>query len=427
MGPCIALLSPVSGCIGGVAGRLEDHAVRRAERRAAVSAGIVPSSEEEASVAVARPAFSIGIEEEYLLVDRESRDLVQDPPDDLMQEATDALGSQVMPEFLRAQIEVGTRPSATLREAAEDLRLLRRTVIDIADRHGVGVIAASTHPFAEWAEQQVTDKERYQLLARDLQQVVRRLVICGMHVHVGIEDPDLRIDLMNQVSYFLPHLLALTTSSPFWHGHRTGLKSYRMSVFYSLPRTGIPQDFSSWGEYQRHVDVLAEAGLIENASKLWWDVRPSARYPTLEMRIADICTRVQDGIAVAALYQSILGMLYHLRRENQRWREYSSMLVSENIWRAQRYGIEEPLVDFGRSELVPYSELLEELIEVVTPAAEELGCLAEVRDTRRIIAEGTSSDRQLAVYDAAVADGADLQEALRAVVDLLIADTREGV
>lgn len=378
-------------------------------------------------MAVPQPAFSVGIEEEYLLVDRETRDLVQDPPPALMEECAEALGSQVMPEFLRAQIEVGTKPSVTLGDAAEDLRRLRRAVIDIADRHGVGVIAASSHPFAEWAEQRVTDEERYQLLARDLQQVVRRLVICGMHVHVGIEDPDLRIDLMNQVSYFLPHLLALTTSSPFWHGHRTGLKSYRMSVFYSLPRTGMPQHFSSWGEYQRHVNVLVTAGLIEDASKLWWDVRPSARYPTLEMRIADICTRVQDGIAVAAIYLSLLGMLYHLRVENQRWREYSQMLVSENIWRAQRYGMDEPLVDFGESELVPYPDLLEEIIALVAPAAEELGCLDQVRDARRILAQGTSADRQLAAYDARIADGGSAEEALCDVVDLLIRDTREGL
>jgi carboxylate-amine ligase len=344
-----------------------------------------------------------------------------------MQECEDALGPQVMSEFLRAQIEVGTTVCETHAEAGEDLRRLRRTVCEIGEAHGMDVIAASTHPFARWAKQQVTPKERYQMLARDLQVVARRLVICGMHVHVGIEDPDLRIDLMNQVEYFLPHLLALTTSSPFWHGRKTGLKSYRMSIFYSMPRTGLPEDFSSWGEYQRHVDMLIRAGLIEDASKLWWDIRPSARYPTLEMRITDVCTRVEDGIVVASMYLSLLGMLYHRRLANQRWRTYADMLVSENIWRAQRYGMGEPLVDFGRGELVAYPDLLEEMIELVAPAAEEFGCLEATRETRRIVAEGTSADRQLAVYEEAIAAGAEEEEALRAVVDLLVRDTRAGL
>ncbi|MCB2223231.1 MAG: carboxylate-amine ligase [Actinobacteria bacterium] len=376
---------------------------------------------------MARPAFTIGIEEEYLLVDPVSRDLVDDPPPGVMAAAAEALGPQVTHEFLRAQIEVGTRVGATLGEAAADLRRLRSTVIEVAEQHGLKVIAASSHPFAEWSQQQITDKERYQLLANDLQQVVRRLVICGMHVHVGIEDPDLRIDLMNQVSYFLPHLLALTTSSPFWHGRRTGLKSYRMSVFRGMPRTGLPPHFGSWGEYRRHVDAVVDAGLIEDASKLWWDIRPSGRYPTLEMRIPDICTRVEDGISVAAIYLSLLGMLFHRRSQNQRWRTYENMLVSENVWRAQRYGFDEPLADFGRGELVPYAELLEEIIDLVSPAAEEFGCLAEVEAARGIVERGTSADRQLAVYDEAIASGSDEHRAVQAVVDLLIEETTTGL
>jgi carboxylate-amine ligase len=344
-----------------------------------------------------------------------------------MQECTDALGPQVTHEFLRAQIEVATKVCRNVTEATEDLHHLRRTVCEIAERYGVRAIAASTHPFAEWSQQRVTEDDRYQMLAKDLQQVVRRLVICGMHVHVGIDDEDLRIDLMNQVSYFLPHLLALTTSSPFWHGHQTGLKSYRMSVFYSLPRTGLPEQFTSWGEYRRHVDVLVGAGIIEDASKLWWDIRPSAKYPTIEMRIADVCTRVKDGVVVASLFLSLLGMLYRRRTENQRWRTYSDMLVSENIWRAQRYGIDEPLVDFGRGRLVPYADLLEEMIELVAEDAEEFGCLDQVADARRILEEGTSADRQVAAYQQAVDAGETEQSALQRVVDLLIADTREGL
>lgn len=378
-------------------------------------------------MAVTRPAFTVGIEEEYLLVDPGTRDLITDPPDTLMAECEEILGGQISPEFLRAQIEVGTRVCDDITSAGEDLRRLRRSVCSVAESHGLAVIAASTHPFANWSDQQVTPKDRYEMLARDLQVVVRRLVICGMHVHVGIEDPDLRIDLMSQVSYFLPHILALSTSSPFWQGHETGLKSYRVSVFRSMPRTGLPEQFATWGEYERHVDVLVRAGLIEDATKLWWDVRPSARYPTLEMRIPDICTRVDDGITVAAVYLSILAMLFRRRSENQRWRTYSDMLVSENVWRAQRYGVEDSLADFGKGELVPYPDLVEEIIELLTEDARELGCLAELERAREITAEGTSADRQLAVFREAMAAGAEEAEAARAVVDELIADTQVGL
>ncbi|MDH3259944.1 MAG: carboxylate-amine ligase [Acidimicrobiia bacterium] len=374
-----------------------------------------------------KPEFTIGIEEEYLLVDRVTRNLVQDPPDSVMKEARQQLDAQVGHEFLRSQIEVGTRICSTVQEAREDLARLRKVVAEVADHHGFALIAASTHPFAEWGDQLTTDNERYHVLAQDLQTVVRRLVICGMHVHVGIGDNDLRIDLMNQISYFVPHLLALSGSSPFWHGRNTGLKSYRMSVFKALPRTGLPEVFSSWSEYRRHVDVLVEAGLIEDATKLWWDVRPSERYPTLEMRISDVCTTIDDGITVAALYLSLLHMLYGTRRLNQRWRTYADMLVEENVWRAQRYGIEGSLMDFGIGELIPYPELIEELIELVHKDADELGCVAEVEHARGIVARGTSADRQIRVHREALEAGADEQEALRAVVDLLMADSVAGL
>jgi carboxylate-amine ligase len=378
-------------------------------------------------VAIPKPDFTIGIEEEYLLVDGETRNLVQDPPDSVMKDAVDRLEGQVGHEFLRSQIEVGTRVCGTIQEARQEVARLRVAVAEVAEQHGLAMIAASTHPFAEWGDQLTTDNERYHILAQDLQTVVRRLVICGMHVHVGIGDDDLRIDLMNQVSYFLPHILALSTSSPFWHGRNTGLKSYRMSVFKALPRTGLPEAFSSWSEYRRHVDVLVEAGLIEDATKLWWDVRPSDRYPTLEMRISDICTSIDDGITVASLYLSLLHMLYRRRRLNQRWRTYADMLVEENIWRAQRYGVEGSLMDFGIGELVPYAELVEELIDLVSKDADELGCLTEVEHAREIVARGTSADRQLSVFRDAVADGSDNETALHAVVDLLIDESVAGL
>jgi carboxylate-amine ligase len=378
-------------------------------------------------VAIRRPAFTIGIEEEYLLIDPETRDLLRDPPDRLMAECEEVLGPQVGHEFLRAQVEVGTKVSATVSDARADLATLRCGLREVVERNGIGFIAASTHPFADWSEQQITEKDRYQMLARDLQVVVRRLVICGMHVHVGVEDPDLRIDLMNQVTYFLPHLLALSTSSPFWHGVETGLKSYRMSVFYSLPRTGPPEHFSSWGEYQRHVAALVDAGLIPDATRLWWDIRPSSRYPTIEMRIADISTRLDDGITVAAVFLSLLGMLFRRRLENQRWRTYANMLVRENTWRAQRYGIEGSLADFGKGILVPFPDLIEEVIDLVREDAIEFGCLAEVDRARDLVRDGTSADRQIAVYRTALEAGASEKEALDAVVDHLVVDTMYGL
>lgn len=377
---------------------------------------------------IREPSFTIGIEEEYLLVSRESRDLAPDPPPEMVEECGRELDAgAVSPEFLRAQIEVGTRVCATVGEARAALGDLRRRVAEVSGRYGLAPLAASTHPFAQWDGLKHTDKERYSVLAQDLQAVVRRLVICGMHVHVGIEDPELRIDLLNQASYFLPHLLALSTSSPFWRGVDTGLKSYRISVFKELPRTGLPQKFESWGEYQRHVDVLVGAGLLEDASKLWWDIRPSCRFPTLEMRISDVCTRIDDAAAIAALYVCLLRMLWRLRTHNQRWRVYARMLVDENRWRAQRYGIDEGLVDFGRGRVVAYRELLDELLGLVAEDALALGCQRELAQARAILERGTSAHHQVRVHAEALAAGASREEALRAVVDWLMAETVAGV
>ena len=372
------------------------------------------------------PAFTIGIEEEYHLVDRATRDLKSEPPGDLLAECRNRLEG-VSPEFLKSQIEVATPVRDSLADARADLARLRRTVAEVAGGHGLAPIAASTHPFAQWGEQKTSDAERYTLLARDLQAVGRRLVICGMHVHVGIEDAELRIDLMNQIVYFLPHLLALSTSSPFWRGEDTGLKSFRLSVFNGLPRTGMPEVFESHGEYQRLVGRLTEAGLIPDATMLWWDVRPSARFPTLEMRITDVCTHLDDAISIAALYRCLLRMLWRLRKANQRWRLYARMLISENRWRAQRYGVEEGLVDFGKRCIVPYAELLEEMIDLVREDALHFGCLAEVEAARGILARGTSADRQRRTYRQALASGADPGAALRRVVDQLVAETVEAL
>lgn len=378
-------------------------------------------------MAAVRPAFTIGVEEEYLLVDLATRDLVNDPDPAMFTEAMEVLGPQVTPEFLRTQIEIGTRVCETLPEARQQLASLRRTVSDVVSRYGVGIIASSTHPFGLWWEQMPTDKERYKVLAEDLGWVARRLVICGMHVHVAIEDPDLRIDLMNQVRYFLPHLLALSTSSPFWGSRNTGLRSYRTSVFRTMPRTGIPEEFSSWNEYERHIEVLMRAGIIADASKLWWDVRPSARYPTLELRAPDICTRVDDAITVAACYVTFLHMLWRLRTHNQRWRQYAAMLISENVWRASRYGVGGSLMDYGIGELVPFRDLVEEIIERTAEDAAALGCVDEVAHAREIVERGTSAERQIAVYEQAVGAGASADEAARVLVDYLLTDTLYGL
>ena len=373
---------------------------------------------------MAEPSFSVGIEEEYLLVDPATRDLVGDPPAAVLEECQRRHPERFSPEFLRSQIEVGTSKRDTVAEAAAELAGLRRCVIEVAEAEGLAVIAASTHPFAAWDQQRHTPKERYDALAKDLQAVARRLLICGMHVHVGLDDDELRIDLMSQVSYFLPHLLALTTSSPFWKGQPTGLKSYRLSVFDELPRTGLPEAFETWSEYSRHVQVLVDAGLIEDASKIWWDVRPSARFPTLEMRVMDVCTRLDDGVAVAALYVGLLAMLHRLKRDNKRWRRYSRMLIMENRWRAQRYGIDEGLVDFGKGEVIAYPVLLGEILDLIEPAARDLGCWDAALKARDILERGTSAHRQIAAYEAARAAGQDEREATRAVVDLLIEETK---
>ncbi len=370
-----------------------------------------------------QPSFTVGIEEEYLLVDRTSRDLVQEVPSNFMQHCQQRLGDRVSPEFLQCQVEVGTPVCADMAEAREQLKSLRLSVSELAREHDMAMIAASTHPFAIWGQQKRTAKERYEIIERDLQEVVRRLMISGMHVHVGLDDDETRIDLLGQVTYMLPHLLALSTSSPFWQGNPTGLMSYRISVWDEMPRTGVPDSFTSHGEFMRHVDVLVNAGIIEDGTKLWWDVRPSMRYPTLEMRISDLCTRMEDAICIAAIYRCWLHMLYRLRMNNQRWRRYSPMLINENRWRAQRYGIDQGLVDFGRGTIVPYRELLNEILALIGEDASELGCTAEIEHARVILERGTSAHRQVARYEQALADGAERMEALRAVVDLLIEET----
>ncbi len=373
------------------------------------------------------PSFTLGLEEEYLLVDRATRDIVPSPPEEMLEACQAQAPGRIHPEFLRCQIEVGTPVCTSLAQARAELAALRSLVAGVADQHGLAPIAASTHPFAAWEPQKHTNRDRYNMLARDLGAPARRLMICGMHVHIGIEDDDLRIDLMNQVRYFLPHLLALSTSSPFWRGRDMERRSYRLSVWHELPRTGMPASFQSFGEYQSHVGALVNAGVIEDASKLWWDIRPSSRFPTLEMRITDICTRLDDAVTVAALYRCLLRMLWRLKLRNVTWRPYKNMLIEENRWRAQRYGLDSGLVDFGQGRIVPYSDLLEEIIDLTREDAAHFGCAAEVERARDILARGTSAHRQVAIYQEALENGATGWEALHKVVDWLAEETMVGV
>jgi len=376
---------------------------------------------------IKEPSFTLGVEEEYLLVDKETRSLVIDPPDSLMTEAEAKCGEQVASELLRSQIEVGTKVCQNIQEAHEDLARLRRNIIEVANNHGLAPIAASTHPFSSWTDQKHTEKDRYDQLTHEMQGAARRLVICGMHVHVGIDDDELRIDLMNQMSYFLPHLLALSCSSPFWLGRDTGLKSYRLTIFDALPRTGIPERFASWAEYERHVAILANAGLIDDSTRIWWDLRPSGRYPTLETRIMDVCTRLDDTIALTALLMCILRMLYRLRTRNQRWRLYTPMLIRENRWRAMRYSFDEGLIDLAKGEVVPFEQLISELCSLISEDAKALGCEKEIKGIHDILSRGTSAHRQLKDYELERASGASTEDSLKSVVDTLIADTAEGL
>jgi carboxylate-amine ligase len=360
------------------------------------------------------PKLTIGIEEEYQIVDPQSRALTS-YVQELLDGGRQVLEEQIKPEFLQSQVEVGSRICRNMREARAEVVRLRSSVAELAANGGLEVVAASTHPFSSWMEQQVTEGERYTKHVEKLAELARRMLIFGMHVHIGIDDRDLMIDVMNQARYFLPHILALSTSSPLWHGRETGLKSYRSIVFQSLPRTGPPPEFDSWSDHQEFVQTLINTGCIDEATKIWWDIRPHPNYPTLEFRVADICTRVDETIAIAALIQAIVAKLIKLRQANQSWRRYRHHLVTENKWRAVRYGLDGKLIDFGRQEEIDTRQLIEELLEWVDDVLDELETREEVEYVRTIVEGGTSADRQLAVYRET--------GSLEAVVDHLIVET----
>ena len=375
----------------------------------------------------AEPPFSVGIEEEYLLVNLDSRDVDANPPAPLLEECTQRCGGQVNPRFLRSQLEASTRVCRSIAEARADLCRLRATIAEVAARFGRAPIAASTHPFAKSTRQITTEHEQFFALANEMQSAARRLMVCGMHVHVGVDDDDLRVDLMNQLSYFVPHLLALSCSSPFWEGERTGLMSFRMTLFSSLPRTGLPERFASYAELRRNLDMLIRNGVIEDSGKMWWDVRPNPHAPALEVRVMDSCTSIDDAAALAALIVSLARRLYRLKLQNRSWRIYPNMLIAENRWRAMRYSVDGELLDLARGELVAFPQLLGELLALVREDAEELGCLRELEHLQSILMDGTSAHRQIRMYEQARAAGASGREALQAVVDFLVRETRAGL
>jgi carboxylate-amine ligase len=356
--------------------------------------------------------FTVGVEEEFQIVDPETWEL-RSHVSELLASSAPAFGDQVKRELHQSIVEVGTKICSSVSELAEEIINCRRELAGAAERVGLRVAAAGTHPFSSWTEQTLSPGERYKNIVDELQLLARSLLIFGLHVHVAIPDRALTIELMNEARYFLPHLLALSTSSPFWMGHDTGLKSYRTAVFRRFPRTGIPDRFESWSEYQEYVDLLVELHCLDNAKKIWWDIRPHPTFGTLEFRICDVPTAPRATIAIAALAQAIIVKLYKLRVRNLGFRLYHRRLVEENKWRAARYGLDGKLIDFGRRQEVPMRDLAVELLEFVDDVVDELGSRRETEYVRTILAEGTSADRQLRVFR----ETGDLRAVVRAVVD----------
>jgi glutamate---cysteine ligase / carboxylate-amine ligase len=373
-------------------------------------------------MALHQSPYTFGIEEEYYLVDTRTHALVKDPPRRLIAALKSRLGPRFSEEFMRSQIEISTAVCTTAQEARAALLDLRHSVADAARPHGLAPIAAATHPFTRWRQQQHRDNRRYNEIADDFQALGRRMLICGLHVHIGVPDPDTRIALMNDLRPYLPVFLALSGSSPFWGGEVTGLKSYRTAINDATPRKGIPEPFTSWRHFEETTAALIDAGIIEDATRIWWDVRPSVRFPTLEVRIMDVCPLVDDAVALASLLRCLCRRLDRTRGVRPA-PAVSSMLVHENRWRAQRYGLDRGLIDWVDGGLLSVADMVERLLAETRTDAEALGCVAEVAHTATIAARGTSADRQLGRFSSARAEGLPRPQALRAFVAQLMADT----
>ena len=363
------------------------------------------------------PRLTIGIEEEFQIVDGEGQ--LRSHSATLLAAARPRLGEQIKLEMMQSVIEAGTKICADISEAREEIATLRGTLAALLRPAGLRLASAGTHPFSHWQEQQVTEQERYKILEEELQDVIRELLIFGLHVHVGIADREQRIEVMNEARYFLPHLLAISTSSPFWLTRNTGLKSYRQVVWGRFPRTGIPPEFGSYDEFENFVELLVRTGSIDNGRKIWWDLRPHAFYPTIEFRVCDAATRIEETLCIAALIQAICAKLMVLRERNLGFRRYAPSLIQENKWRAMRGGMDAKLIDFGKEAEVPMRELAIELLEFVDDVVDPLGSRREVAYLERIVREGTSADRQLRVWKES--------GHLHAVVDQLVEETTAGV
>jgi glutamate---cysteine ligase / carboxylate-amine ligase len=361
--------------------------------------------------------LTIGIEEEFQIVRADGE--LQAHIDTLLASAKPVLGEDVKAEMLQSVVEVGTKICSGVAEAREEVLRLRGTLTTLLEPEGMRIASAGTHPFSHWQDQRITELDRYKMIEDEMQDVVRELLIFGMHVHVGIDDPQSRIEVVNEARYFLPHLLALSTSSPFWLRRATGLKSYRSVVWSRFPRTGIPPEFGSHEEFNSYVDLLVRTRCIDNGKKIWWDLRPHWQYPTIEFRVCDACTKVDEVLCIAALIQAICAKLLKLRSQNLGFRKYLPTLISENKWRAMRYGIDGKLIDFGKLAEVPMRDLALELLEFVDDVVDELESRKEVEYVHTLLREGTSADRQLRVYEQT--------GSLQAVIDHLAAETVQGV
>jgi carboxylate-amine ligase len=362
--------------------------------------------------------FTIGIEEEYQVVDPETREL-RSYITQILDRGQMILREQIKPEMHQSIVEVGTHPCRTVQEARAEVTRLRGTIAGLAKVHGLTIVAAGTHPISSWMNQEITPFDRYKGVVNEMQDLALQLLIFGMHVHVGMPNGNAAIELMNVARYFLPHLLALSTSSPFWIGRNTGFRSYRSAIFSNFPRTGIPPSFSSASEFDQYIQLLIRTGSIDNGKKIWWDLRPHPVFGTLEYRVCDMATKVDECIGLAAIMQAIIVKLYRMFEENTTFRIYRRALITENKWRAQRYGIQGKLIDFGKREEVEAKALMHEFVAFVDDVVDDLGSRKDVEYLLNVVDHGTSADRQLAIY----------QETndLKAVVDNLIAETLEGV
>jgi carboxylate-amine ligase len=363
------------------------------------------------------PRLTIGIEEEFQIVDAQGQ--LKSHIETLLAAAGGRFGDQLKREMMQSVVEAGTKICADISEARDEIVTLRGSIAALLRPAGLRIASAGTHPFSHWQDQEVTEAERYKILEEELQDVIRELLIFGLHVHVGIPDRELRIEVMNEARYFLPHLLAISTSSPFWLTRITGLKSYRQIIWQRFPRTGIPPEFSSYDEYENFVELLVKTKCIDDGRKIWWDLRPHATFPTIEFRVCDAATRVEETLCIAALIQAICAKLLVLRARNQGFRRYAPSLIQENKWRAVRGGMDAKLIDFGKQTEVPMRDLAVELLEFVDDVVDALGSRREVEYLQTIIREGTSADRQLRAFAAT--------GHLHQVVDHIAEETIAGV